>query len=78
MIMKDITKSRIRNERYNYTEDFLKSIKQESTSELIKINKGLQEEIDRREGTENKGTSGVEKIESSPNEKEVLLKGNSS
>ena len=74
MIMKDITKSRIRNERYNYSEDFLNSIKQESTTELIKINKGLQEEIDRREGTGNKGISGVEKIESSLNEKDVLLK----
>jgi PAS domain S-box-containing protein len=74
MILKDITKSRIKNERLKSSDDFLKSIKQESTTELIKINKVLQEEINSRERTGETNIPEVEKIETSLKEKEVLLK----
>lgn len=74
VIMKDITKSRTTNEKLINTNNLLKSVMQERTSELIKLNKTLQEEINRREGVENARILGVEKIESSLKEKEVLLK----
>jgi PAS domain S-box-containing protein len=74
MIMKDITKSRTTNEKLINTNNLLKSVMQERTLELIKLNKALQEEINRREGVENARIMGVEKIESSLKEKEVLLK----
>jgi PAS domain S-box-containing protein len=74
MIVKDITKSRTTNEKLINTNNLLKSVMQERTSELIKLNKTLQEEINRREGVENARIMGVEKIESSLKEKEVLLK----
>jgi PAS domain S-box-containing protein len=74
MILKDITKFRTSNERLNNTDDLLKSIIQGKTSELIKLNKTLQEEINRREGIGNARILGIEKIESSLKEKEVLLK----
>jgi PAS domain S-box len=74
VIVKDITKSRTTNEKLINTNNLLKSVMQERTSELIKLNKTLQEEINRREGVENARILGVEKIESSLKEKEVLLK----
>ena len=74
MIVKDITKSRTTNEKLININNLLKSVMQERTSELIKLNKTLQEEINRREGVENARILGVEKIESSLKEKEVLLK----
>jgi PAS domain S-box-containing protein len=74
MIVKDITKLRVINERKDFPSDILKLIKQQRTSELIKINKILKEEINRREGVENVTIMGVEEIESSLKEKEVLLK----
>jgi PAS domain S-box-containing protein len=74
MILKDITKFRTSNERLNNTDDLLKSIIQGKTSDLIKLNKTLQEEINHREGIGNARILGIEKIESSLKEKEVLLK----
>src|ERR1017187_3987161 len=74
MIVKDITKLWETNDKSNYSNDFLKSIRKQSTSEIIKINKVLQEEVNRREGVENVSAHEVEKIETSLKEKEVLLK----
>ena len=74
MIVKDITKFRASEEKLFTHNDLLKSIMQERTSELIKLNKVLQDEINRREGSENTKILGVEKTESSIKEKEILLK----
>jgi two-component sensor histidine kinase len=74
MIVRDITKFRISEEKLISHNDLLRSIMQERTSELIKLNKILQDEINRREGSENARVLGIEKIESSKKEKEILLK----
>jgi len=74
MIVKDITKFKISEEKLVNTNDLLKSIMQERTSELIRLNKVLQDEINQREGVENTEVSGVERIESALKEKEILLK----
>jgi PAS domain S-box-containing protein len=74
MIVKDITKFKISEEKSVNTNDLLKSIMQERTSELIKLNKVLQDEINHREGIENTEALGIERIESALKEKEILLK----
>jgi len=73
-IVKDITKLRISEEKLVSHNDLLRSTMQERTSELIKLKKELQDEIYRREESENARVLEVEKIESSVKEKEILLK----
>jgi len=74
MIVNDITKFKMPEEKSVNTNDLLKSIMQERTSELIKLNKVLQDEINHREGIENTEALGIERIESALKEKEILLK----
>jgi PAS domain S-box-containing protein len=74
IILKDVSKSLVKNERFKYFDDFLKSIRHESTAELLKINKVIQEEINGRERAGESKITEVAKIESSLKEKEVLLK----
>jgi PAS domain S-box-containing protein len=74
MIVNDITKFKMPEEKSVNTNDLLKSIMKESTSELIRLNKELQDEINHREGIENTKVLGVERIESALKEKEILLK----
>jgi PAS domain S-box-containing protein len=69
IILKDVAKSRLKN-----PDDFIKYMKQESTAELLKISKVIQEEINRREKAGETKIPEAEKIESSLKEKEVLLK----
>lgn len=74
MLMKEITKSDSATDKLKYTDELLNSIKKERTSELIKINKIVQAEINSRKGGEKENNPEVEKIETSLKEKEVLLK----
>jgi PAS domain S-box-containing protein len=74
VIVKDITNSSKSEGKIINRAELLKSILVERTSELIKLNKVLQEEIDRREGSINTIALEVEKKDSSIKEKEVLLK----
>lgn len=74
MWMKEITKSDSATDKLKYTDELLNSIKKERTSELIKINKIVQAEINSRKGGEKENNPEVEKIETSLKEKEVLLK----
>jgi len=73
MIIKDISKSRASFDLLD-SDIFIKSIKKESRSELIKLNKTLQEEINLRENREHPSLSGEKKMGTSLKEKEVLLK----
>jgi PAS domain S-box-containing protein len=73
MIVKDISKTRSSNQSYSFN-DFTKSFIHEKTSELIKINKKLEEEINRRVKYENIQIPGNEKIEPPLKEKEILIK----
>jgi PAS domain S-box-containing protein len=74
MIVKDISKSRTSLDLLSNVDLFLKSIRKESTQELINLKKSLQDEIDRREKNDGTSLTGGKKTETSLKEKEVLLK----
>jgi PAS domain S-box-containing protein len=74
IIVKDNAKYRSKDERSFNLKDLPKSIMNEKTSDLININKKLEEEINHRLKIEGPSATDNNNIESSLKEKEVLLK----
>ena len=74
LIVKDLAKFRTKDHEHFNIKDLPGTIINEKTSDLIKINKKLEEEISRRVRTEYPQKDKNENIESSLKEKEVLLK----